>query len=326
MPVTRRTFLLTCAAACPSVLLPAYAQTFPTRPLRWIVGYSAGSGLDFVARVVSDAMGKELGQEVIVENKPGAAGSISADALLSAPSDGYTLLSADVGIYALNPHLYKKLRYQSPRDFRVVGMMVDIPMVLFVPSSLGASTVDEFVAHVRSRPSRTVNFASSGIGNPTHLTMELFMRASGLDMVHVPYKGSPDAFTNLITGETSAFFVGPNDGMPHVKAGRLKVLATATDQRLATLPDVPTLKEAGYDAAFQVWLSMVVAADTPAGVIERLNRGLNAAMTRPEVVSKLQAAGFQIPERTTSAEADAFAKADYERWGKFLPPLDIRLD
>ncbi len=320
MQQKRRTLLCAVSALFVSAPMPSFSQNFPTKPLRWIVGYSAGSGLDFVARVVADTMSKHLHQQIIVENKPGAAGAISASALFASPSDGYTLLSADVGIYALNPHLYSRLKYDSPRDFKVVGMMVNIPMVLFVPSELQINTLEDFVNHIKSKPPGSVNFASSGIGNPTHLTMELFMRASKLKLTHVPYKGSPAALTDLATGQTSAFFVGPNDGMPHVKSGKLKVLATATPNRLTILPDVPTLNELGYDVSFQV------AADTPLSLVDRLNEALGATMTDIDVIQRLEEAGFEVRSPTASRQADGFAKADYDRWGKFLPPLNIKLD
>jgi len=296
------------------------------KPLRWIVGYSAGSGLDFVARVVAEVMSQNLGQPVIVENKPGAAGTISASALIAARPDGYTLLSADLGIYALNPHLYSRLKYKPLRDFKVVGMMVNIPMVLFVPTKLQINTLKDFVSYVKSKPPGSVNFASSGIGNPTHLTMELFMSTSKMKLTHVPYKGSPAALTDLVTGLTSAFFVGPNDGMPYVTSGKLKVLATATPERLSTLPNVPTLNELGYQVSPEVWLSMVVAVDTPNTLVDRIHTSLSAALKHPKVVVQLQEAGFQVRCPMTSAQADAFAKIDYDRWGKFLPSLAIKLD
>lgn len=322
----RRTLLLMAAGMMAAAGFPAFAQSFPNKPIRWIVGYNAGGALDFVARVAADAMSKSLGQQVIIDNRPGAAGAIAAAAMVSSPADGHTLLSVDMGAYTLNPHLYASLQYDPRRDFKMVGMMVSIPMVLFVPTALNANTLGEFIDYVKSKPSESVNFASSGMGNPTHLTMELFQRAANLQMTHVPYKGSPPALTDLITGKVSAFFVGPNDGIAHVKSGKLKILATATPKRVLSLPEVPTLVESGYDVGFQVWLGLAVSASTPATVVERLNQSLNDAIRAPDVAKKLADAGFEVSAPMTSQQTDDFARAEYDRWGKILPPLNIKLD
>lgn len=304
----------------------AVAQSYPTKPIRWVVGYPAGSGLDFVSRVVAEQMAKTLGQPIIVDNRPGAAGAIAAAHVAGSAGDGYTLMCIDLGTYALNPHLYSKLAYDSRRDLKLVGMMVNIPFVLFVPATLNVATVGEFVNFVKSRPTGTVNFASSGMGSAHQLNMELFMRKAGITMTHVPYKGSPPALADLMTGQVSAFFVGPNDGMPHVKAGKLRVLATVTPKRLESLPDVPTLAEAGYEAGFSVWLGVSVPAATPPAVLERLNQSLNDAMRLPELSKRLTDVGFVAAERTSSKQTDDFARSEYDRWGTFVRSLNIKLD
>ena len=304
----------------------ALAQVFPTKPIRWVVGYPAGSGLDLVARVAAEGMTKSLGQPIIVDNRVGATGAIAAAAVASAPADGYTMLCTDLGTYALNPHLYSKLAYDSKRDLKMVGMMVNIPFVLFVPVSLNVNTVGEFVSYVKARPPGSVNFASSGLGSAHQLNMELLMRKADIQMTHVPYKGSPPAMADLITGQVSAFFVGPNDGMPHVKSGKLKVLGTVTPQRLEIFPEVPTLAEAGFEAGFPVWLGVSVPAATPSAAIERLNESLNEALRQPDIAKRLTTVGFVMSERLSSKQAEDFARGEYDRWGSFVGALNIKLD
>jgi tripartite-type tricarboxylate transporter receptor subunit TctC len=301
-------------------------QSFPSKPIRWFVGYPAGSGLDFITRAVTEPMSRSLGQPIVVENRTGASGAIAATAVTSSAPDGYTVLSTDLGTYALNPHLFSKLPYDSKRDLKVVGMLVNIPFVMFVPASMPARNVPEFVAWVKSQPPGKVNFASSGLGTVHQMNMEILARKAGLQMTHVPYKGSTAAFPDVISGQVSAFFVGPNDGMPFVKAGKLRILATATPKRLELLPDVPTLAESGYDTGYSAWLGVSVPAGTPAPVVERLNQAVNEAMRLPEVSRRFTELGFIVFDRESSRQVDDFAKAQYDEWGTIVRSFNIRLD
>jgi tripartite-type tricarboxylate transporter receptor subunit TctC len=302
------------------------AQPFPNKPIRWFVGYPAGSGLDFITRAVTEPMSRSLGQPIVVENRTGASGAIAATAVATSAPDGYTVLSTDLGTYAMNPHLFSKLPYDSKRDLRVVGMLVNIPFVMFVPASLPARTVPEFVAWVKSQPPGKVNFASSGLGTVHQMNMEIFARKAGMQMTHVPYKGSTAAFPDVISGQVSAFFVGPNDGMPFVKAGKLRILATATPKRLEILPDVPTLAESGYDTGYGAWLAVSVPVATPTPVVERLNQAVNDAMRLPEVSRRFTELGFIVFDRDSSRQVDDFAKAQYDEWGTILRSFNIRID
>lgn len=324
MVVNRRNFSV-CALA--AIAVPAaFSQNFPSRPLRWVVGYPPGSSLDVVARVVAEGMAKNLGQPVTVDNRTGAAGAIAANSMMTSPPDGLTLLSVDMGAYALNPHLYSKLTYQPTRDFRMVGMIVTIPMFFYVPADLGVNTVGEFVTWARAQPAGTVNFGSSGMGNPTHLTMEMFMRKAGVAMTHVPYRGSPPAMIDLMTGAIKAFTVGPADGMQHVKAGKLKVIGVAAPQRVAAYPEIPTLKEQGYDVFFPVWLAMAVAAATPRPLVDRINAALNDALRQPDIKTRLTELGFDVSGATQADAIDAMAKREYQDWARLLAPMNIKLD
>ena len=304
----------------------AQAQTFPAKPVRWMVGYPAGSGLDFVTRAVAEPMSKLLGQPIVVENRTGAAGAIAATAVAGSPPDGYTLLSTDLGSYAMNPHLFSKLPYDSKRDLRMVGMLVNIPFVMFVPASLPANNAREFFDWVRSQPPGRVNFASSGLGTVHQMNMEVLARKAGVKMVHVPYKGSTAAFPDVISGQVSAFMVGPNDGMPFVKAGKLKIIATATPQRLPILPDVPTLLESGFDTGYGAWLGVSTTAGAPAAAVERLNQALNAAMSEPALAKRFTDLGFVVFDRMGTRQAQDFAWAQHDEWGTILRSFNIKLD
>lgn len=307
--------------------LQASAQIYPNKPIRWLLGYPAGSGLDFMARVVSESMSKDLGQPIIIDNKPGAAGSIGASALAAAPADGYTMLSMDIGTYAFNPHIYHKLTYDPLRDFQMAGMIATMPMMMVVPTSMNVNTVGEFVAYVKSQPPGSVNFASSGLGGPQHMSAEVFQRRAGLSMVHVPYKGSPPAIADVAAGAVSLMFVDPNTPMPMVQSGKLRYLGVAMPTRVGALPAVPTMREAGYDVDFPaVWVGLAVAKGTPPAALDRLNRALNVAMTDPLVVKRLADGGFVVSERLNAKQADTFARSQHQEWGNKLAPLNLRLD
>jgi len=323
---SRRSILGTIAGAALVAALPALGDTYPSKPIRWVVGYPAGSGMDALARAVGEALGKNLGQSVIIDNKAGAAGALAAKDVATASADGYTLLNVDMGTYTLNPHLYAKLPYDPRRDFKMVAPLVTLPMVLYVPASMPVSNVQEFVKFVKAQPAGSVNFASSGMGNPVHLTMELFMRQAGLTMTHVPYRGSPAAMADLIGGQVQALFNDPNTGMPHVKSGKLKVLGVAAPRRIDTLPDVPTMAEQGFTVDLPVWVSVGVPAATPQPVVDRLNSALNDVMRSPDVASRMAAMGFSISARAGSQQTDDFARKQLDALGVVLQPMNIKLE
>lgn len=323
---SRRALVLGAAAAVVTVPFPAaYAQAYPAKPIRWVVGYSAGGGLDMVARLLGDSMSRQLGQPIVVENRPGAAGMIAASTAASAPPDGYTLISLDVGTYALNPNLYSKVPYNSARDFAIVGMQVTIPFILFVNAALPVNNLAEFIAYVKSKPAGTVNYASTGIGGPVHLAMELLQEKAKLAMTHVPYKGSPAALADIIGGQVQAGFNDPASAMQHVTAGKLKALAVAMPKRLDAFPELPTFVENGHDVQIQVWVALGTNAGTPRPVIDKLNEVLLAALRDPEIAKRLASVGFAISSPSVD-EASAFARKQLVDWEAFLKPRNIRLD
>jgi tripartite-type tricarboxylate transporter receptor subunit TctC len=328
MNIRRRLLQTLACAALPALGTVSHAQSdaYPSKPIRWVVGYPAGSGMDAVARTVGEALGKSIGQPVIIDNKSGAAGALAAKEVAGAPGDGYTLLNVDMGTYTLNPHLYPKLPYDPRRDFKMVVPLVTLPMVLYVPASLPVNNVQEFVRYVKSQPAGSINFASSGMGNPVHLTMELFMRQAGISMTHVPYRGSPAAMQDLIGGQVLALFNDPNTGMPHVKSGKLKVLGVATPKRIEALTDVPTMGEQGFPVDLPVWVGLAVPTSTPQAVVERLNGAINDVMRSPDVATRMGAMGFTISPRGTSQQMDEFARKQLDALGVVLQPMNIKLE
>lgn len=324
---TRRRLVVAAAAgAAAAALSPlARAQASAAGTVRWVVGYQAGGGMDLVARVIGEAMSKPLGMPVVVDNRPGAAGGIAASHVAGSAADGQTVISLDLGTYALNPHLYQKLTYDPAKDFRMVGTLVTIPFVLFVNASLPVNNLKEFIAYVKTQPPGSMNYASTGLGNPTHLSMEVLQAEAGIRLTHVPYKGVPPALTDLMSGQVQAMFSDPNSTMPHVRSGRLKALAVAMPQRLAPYPDLPTLVESGYKVEVPVWVALGVPAATPSPAVTRLSEALAVALRDPEVVKRLSGVGFAITPRAP-AQADSFVKEQLAQWGAFLKPRNIRLD
>lgn len=325
MSYNRRSFLAGVLGATTLGSRVGFGQAFPSRPIRWIVGYQAGGGLDLVARVVGEAMSKPLGQSIIVDNRPGAAGAIAASAVATSAADGYTLISLDLGTYALNPALYSKLSYSPDRDFAMVGMMVTIPMVLFINARIAANTVAEFASYVRSQPPGSVNYASSGVGNPLHLSMELFQDQAKIMMTHVPYRGAPPALTDLMNGQVQAMFNDPGSSMPHVRSGALKALAVATAKRLPAYPELPTLLESGFDVQVPVWVGLGLRSGTPSDAIAKLSEALAIALQSADVVKRMNDVGFVVTP-SSSAEAEAFVKKQLVEWSTFIKQKGVKLD
>jgi len=308
-----------------SALTLARAQAYPSKPIRWVVGFSAGGGLDFVARLLADSISKQLGQPVIVDNRPGAAGMIAANIAATSPPDGYTLVTLDLGAYALNPNLYKNVSYNPSRDFEIIGLQVTIPTVLFVNAALPVNNLAEFIAYIKSKPSGSVSYASTGVGGAGHVAMELLTDKAKLNMLHVPYKGIQAALVDVMGGQTQAVFSDPGSTMPLVKSGKLKALAVAMSNRLEAYPELPTFMDLGYDFQIPIWVALATTAGTPRTIIDRLNSALLTSLKDPEIAKKLVAVGFSI-SLWSPDEANVFAKKQFAEWTTFLKPRNIRLD
>lgn len=304
----------------------AAAQGFPTRPLRLVVPYPAGGATDVLARALAEGMGRRLGQQIVVENMPGANTAVGAAAVARAAGDGYTMLVGSGGSVVVNPLLYKNLAYDPDRDLRVLTVLAEVPLVLVVNPKVPSKTVQEFVAHTK-QPGTNLNFASVGIGNPTHLAAELFMFQTGARMTHVPYRGSAPALNDLVGGQVEAMFDPISSSLGQIKGGNLKVLGVGSTTRLPVLPDVPTIAESGYpDYQAGVWFGLVVPKATPQDIAGRLAAIANEVQAEPAYRARLEAANYVIPAPRDAAGVAAFMAEDRKRWQGIIEAQNIRLD
>ncbi|SOY78801.1 conserved hypothetical protein, UPF0065 [Cupriavidus taiwanensis] len=304
---------------------PAHADSWPSQPIRWVVPYPAGGGTDVVARTVAQAISPALGKQVVIDNRPGAATIVGADAVAHARPDGYTVLTADTATLAANPSLYKKLPYNADKDFVHIGQLARFPLVLVANPNFPARTLKEAIDYAQKHPGK-VNFASPGAGSPHHLAMELFMDQTRVKMTHVPYKGAAPAVQDLLAGQVDLMFLDLASGQQNVQAGKLRALGVATPRRLTVLPSVPTVAEGGV-AGFEAyaWQGMVAPAGTPKAVVARLNAELVKALKTPEVQKKLEGVGVEAVS-STPEEFASYARAEAERWGKLIKAKGITVD
>src|SRR5688572_105786 len=303
----------------------ASAQSYPTKPVRMIVGFPPGGGTDVVARVISQKLSEWYGQPVVVENRPGATGTIGADLIAKSAPDGYNLIMGHVNSHGIAPNLFAKLPYDPIKDFAAVAYVGYVPNVLAVHPSVPARSVKELVELAKSQPG-VMNYASSGNGSTQHLAGEMFKQLTGTDIVHVPYKGSGDAIKDLLAGTVNMNFDTMPPVLPHIQSGRLRGLAISTPKRLAQLPDVPTFEEAGIKG-FDVtnWYGVQAPAGTPREIVLKLNADINKAMQVPEVRARLEAVGTQLNEQS-AAQFDAFMKAEVAKYAKLIKDAGIKIE
>ena len=324
---TRRVSLAIAAIA--ALALPAtsaWAQAYPNKPVHLIVPYAAGGGTDFFARTVGAKLGEQLGQTIIVDNKPGAATIIGAEVAAKSAPDGYTLLIADSTTLAVNPSLYKKLPYDPAKDFSSVTLTARFAMVLVVnPNTSKATTVKEFIEEAKKDPGK-ISYASVGAGTTHHLTMELFQQRTDIKLIHVPYKGAGPAIQDMVGGQVPVMFVDLAAGGPMIKAGKLRVLAVASPKRIAALPNVPTFAEQGV-AQFEAWAwqGLTVPAGTPKEIIAKLNAEYAKVVADPVIRQKLVDAGVE-PVTSSPEEMNAYIKSETAKWAQVIKQSDIKID
>src|SRR5687768_6963005 len=311
--------LLRALAACvlaATVASVASAQQYPARPVRFIVPFSAGSGSDTIARIVSTALPEVLGQQVIVDNRAGAAGNIGAELASKAPPDGHTMMLVILG-HAANVTLYRNLTYDLVRDFAPVTQLASTPSILVVHPSLPARTVAELVALARAKPG-AINYSSGGVGTPTLIAGELFKLAAKVDLLHVPYRAGGEALTAVVSGETSVYFAPIAPALPHVKAGKLRALAVTSSARLPILKELPTVAESGYKG-FQTgnWYGLAVPARTPPEIVAALNKAALAVLKNPTVNKRLVDSGYLVIG-DTPAEFAAHIKSEIANLSRIL--------
>ena len=302
----------------------AFAQDYPSRPIRIIVPFSAGGAVDGPTRAIAQELSKRLGQQVVVENRPGAGATIGSDAVAKSPADGYTLLLASQ-TNAISASLYAKLPFNPIDDFAAISLLGREPGVLVVHPSMPVATVQELIAYAKARPGR-IDYASSGNGSGQHLFAALFASMAGISMSHVPYRGSGQATTDLIGGQVLVSIPGLAGMLGHIKAGRLRALAVTGTQRSPQLPEVPTLAESGLKGySAYVWLGLLAPKGTPAPVIDRLHRELVAALASNEVKTYMRAASIEAAG-SSPAEFDAYFREEKERWAKIIKETGARVD
>lgn len=319
--------------ACALLALPLWAATnavaqsaaYPAKPIRWIVPYAAGGGSDFLARTIGQTLSTQVGQPVLVDNKPGGNTALAAAETARAPADGYTVLSADNGTMVFNPALYKSLSYSPTKDLAPVTLMGRFPMILVVGANSGIASAQDFIAQARAKPG-SMNYASAGAGSPHHLAMELLKVQSKVFMVHVPYRGAAPALADVAGGQVPAMMVDMAAGAGFIKGGKVKALAVANATRLPQLPDVPTFAELGIkNVEAAALVGMVVPAGTPPDVINALNKSVVAAINEPGVRKRLIDFGVE-PVGNTPAQFAELLRNETTRWHKLITDLKITLD
>ncbi|RJG05505.1 tripartite tricarboxylate transporter substrate binding protein [Noviherbaspirillum cavernae] len=305
--------------------LPLAAFAFPNQTIEWVVPYAAGGGSDVVARVIAAEMSKTLGQQIIINNKPGAATNIGADYAAKAKADGHVVLTADTATLAANPFLYSKLGYNAEKDFAPVGLMARFPMILVVNPQVPAKDLKEFIAWAKAQPN-PVNYGTPGAGSPHHLATELFSQVSGLKLSHVPYRGAAPAVQDVIGGQVPFMFVDSATGAPHITAGKLRAIGIASAARVKNFDAIPTLSEQGIKGfEAYAWQGMVVPVKTPQDIVNTLNKALVKAIESDTVKARFQTLGLEAIPSTPQQMAD-YAKAEREKWGKVIRASGITLD
>lgn len=317
----RATTALICAAL--SAPFGALAQAWPAKPLRWIAPYPPGGSSDLVARALSGRLAEQIGQGVVVDNRPGVGGSLGSELAARAAPDGYTLLLANIAPLAINPHIYPKLGYDVLRDFAPVTMLATGTNVLVVGPSLPVKTVQELLAWARAKPG-AVKYGSGGSGTPAHLTAEYLRLLTGVDLLHVPYKGTGQSITDLLAGQIDMVFASPPIVSAHMRSGRLRGIAVTGLKRTPQSPELPTIAESGIpDFQMVSWWGAVVPARTPEPIITRLNTGLRKALEFTDVVERLAALGVD-PQSGTPAEMRRFMSDELARYGKLARQIGLK--
>ena len=327
MKLTRRTLLFAAALAFQSLVcaLPAFGQAYPAKPIRIIVTFPAGGGADFVARAVAPKLSEALGQPVVIENRAGANGGIGNELVAKSPPDGYTLLLGAAGALTIAPHLYKNLPFDTLKDFEPICLVGSSPFILTLNPSVSANSVSELTALAKAKPG-TLNYGSSGTGGAPHLAGELYKSITGVDIVHVPYKGLAPAITDLLGGQIQILFADVGLVAQHVKAGKLKAIAVTGKQRSSALPDVQTMIEArvaGYEAG--TWYGILAPAGTPSAIVNQLNAELVKILAMPEIRNPFAAQGVE-PRGDKPAEFAALIRDDYAKWAKVIKDANIKAE
>jgi tripartite-type tricarboxylate transporter receptor subunit TctC len=303
----------------------AFAQAYPAKPIRLVVPFPPGGSTDIVARIVAQKLSDRLGQQVVVENRGGAGGTIGAEAVAKAPPDGYTLVVGTTSTHAVAPSVYGKIGYDPVKDFAPISLVAVTPYLLVVNPSVNVKSLQEFVGYVKARPGK-LNYASAGTGSTTHLAMEMLKSAAGLYIVHIPYNGNGPAGTAVIAGQVEILFGSLPAVLPHAKSGRVRPLAVGTPKRSPSLPDVPTVAESGFpgfDAS--LWLAIMAPAGTSAPIVDRLQKEIVAVIASPDTADALNKAGAE-PITSTPAELAAMVKDGVDKYARVVKQAGVKAE
>jgi tripartite-type tricarboxylate transporter receptor subunit TctC len=306
-------------------LCAAWSQAYPTKPIRVLAPFPAGSGVDVVARMIGTPLGQNIGQPVVVDNRPGAAGRIACELAARAAPDGYTLLLGNASTLAMLPSLDKRVAFDPVKSFAPIALISSSANVLVVHASVGVTSVPALIALAKAKP-RSLNYGSAGSGNSTHLAAELFKLTAGVDLVHVPYKGTPPMITDLITGQIQLSFTSILSALPHIQQGRLRPLGVTSLKRAASLPDVPTISEAGLKGyEMIVWQGLLAPANTPRAIVTRLNEEVVKILQMPETRERLTAQGLE-PVGGTPEQFASYIASEAAKWSKVIRIAGITPD
>ncbi len=318
--------LLALAVACAAVAPAGMAQTYPSKPIRFVVPFPPGGPLDVMARGVGQKLQETWGQPVVVDNRPGAGGGIGADLVAKSPGDGYTLLMGAVSTHAINPSLYAKIPYDAQKDFVPVALVAQVPNILVINPSVPVQSVQELIGYARAKPG-SLSFGSGSTGSTGHLAGELFKTMAGVDMVHIPYKGGAPAMQDLLAGQTQLMFDNLANALPQVKAGKLRALAVTTLKRAPAVPDLPTIAEAGLPGFdLTTWFGVFVPAGTPPETVAKLNAEIVKALASRDLGERLAAMGTVAPESNTPERFAAFVRAEAAKYAKVVKDSGARVD
>lgn len=305
---------------------PAALAFFPDRPVKLVVPYTPGGSADQLSRMLAEGLSRDLGQPVVVENKPGANTMIAATQVARSAPDGYTLLLASNASMVLNPMLYQRIAYDAARDFRVLGIAAELPLVVVANNEVPAATLAEFVGYAKARPGK-LNYASVGIGNPLQLATELLKSRTGMDVAHIPYNGSAPALTSLMGNDTQLMVDVISTSLPLVRERKIKALAVTTGERLAVLPDVPTVAESGFPGfRAATWFGVAVPSAVPRAEAQRLRAAVDKVLKDPAFRGRFEPLGLVIQAPRSQADVDAYVEEDRQRWGAVIKANAIKLD
>ena len=307
-----------------SSITSSHAAPFPDHPIRLIVPFTAGGNVDISARTIAQGLTEQLGQSIIVENKPGANTMIGTDYVAKAPADGYTLLLAGAEGLAINPHVYKKVNYDALKDFSAVGLVGSFPFALVINPKLPINNLAEFIEYAKARSGK-LNYSSWGIGSTSQIAFEKLKQTSGIDLVHVPFQGAAPAITAVASGDVDAMMVPLSVALPQASGGRIKILGISTEKRLPSADSIPTLSEQGVPVVISGWQILVAPKNTPAAVIQTLNQSLNKVINSEATRASLIKGGIN-PAPGTPAQANTLIESEWSRWGKVAKDAKISLD